>query len=74
MHAKVVDQEVFLGYGTPGGVVLKDDGTTILRVQKLGQNVASQLGRAFDDAESLGPTPQGACPCCKLSKNGFFLC
>ncbi|GES58475.1 flavo protein [Aspergillus terreus] len=72
MHAKVVDQEVFLGYGSPGSVLFKDDGQAITRAQRLGQNVASQLGKAFDDAQYLGPEPPGACPYCKLRKVDLF--
>ncbi|KAL4804780.1 flavoprotein [Aspergillus unguis] len=73
IHAKVVDQEIFLGYGAPGSVVSKDDGLAIARAQQLGQNVASQLGKEFDDAEYLGPVPPGACPFCKLAKVDLFV-
>ena len=72
MHAKVVDQEVLLGFGPPGSVIFKDDGQAITRAQKLGQNVASQMGKHFDDAQYLGPEPEGACPYCKLAKVDLF--
>lgn len=72
LHAKVVDQEIFLGYGSPGSVVSKSKGQAIVRAQKLGENVASQIGKDFDDCQYLGPEPPGACPYCHLSKIDLF--
>lgn len=72
MHAKVVDQEIVLGYGAPGSVVFKGEGEAMDRAQKLGRNVASQLGKPFDHAQYLGPEPPGACPYCRLSKVDLF--
>jgi multimeric flavodoxin WrbA len=62
MQTAVVDQVVFEGAGTPRSIVL--DAGALERAALLGRNVASQLGRAFDDAEYLGPP--GACPHCHL--------
>ena len=62
MHTKVVDQVVFEGAGTPQSIVLQAD--AIERAAQLGRNVASQLGRPFDEAEYLGP--DGLCPMCHL--------
>ncbi|WP_426592398.1 flavodoxin family protein [Cellulomonas sp. McL0617] len=62
MHIKVVDQMVVEGAGTPRSVVL--DEAALARAASLGGHVASQLGRAWPDAEYLG-TP-GTCPMCQL--------
>jgi multimeric flavodoxin WrbA len=67
LHAKVVDQHVFQGYAIPGSVLL-DEANTISRAEKLGENVASQMGKAYDDAQYLGPTNENDCPYCHLSK------
>ena len=50
------------GRGTPQSVVLDDD--AVRRAADLGRHVASQLGRAWVDAEYLGPP--GTCPMCRL--------
>jgi multimeric flavodoxin WrbA len=63
MHIKVVDQVVFGGAGTPRSIVLDD--TAIERSARLGANVASQLGRSFDEARYLGEP--GLCPLCHLN-------
>jgi multimeric flavodoxin WrbA len=63
MHIAVVDQVQFEGAGTPRSIVL--DPAAIERAQRLGTNVAAQLGRKFDDAEYLGDEP-GLCPMCHL--------
>jgi multimeric flavodoxin WrbA len=63
MHMAVVDQVQFAGAGTPRSIVL--DSAAIERAQRLGRNVATQLGRAFEDAVYLGDDP-GLCPMCHL--------
>jgi multimeric flavodoxin WrbA len=63
MHMAVVDQVQFAGAGTPRSIVL--DAGALERAGQLGRNVASQLGRAFEDAEYLGDDP-GLCPMCHL--------
>ena len=63
MREAVVDQVVFQGAGTPKSIVL--DAAALQRARELGRNVASQLGRGFDDAEYLGDP--GICPYCHLS-------
>lgn len=67
LHAKVVDQRVFKGYGRPGSVLLRG-GEAIRIAEKLGGNVASQIGKTFDEATYLGPDEAGSCPYCHLSK------
>lgn len=67
LHAKVVDQVVFSGYTLPGSVLL-DETNTILRAEKLGQNIASQIGKKFEDAVYLGKRNESDCPYCHLSK------
>jgi multimeric flavodoxin WrbA len=62
MHIAVVDQAVFGGAGTPRSVLL--DEAALDRAARLGGNVASQLGKAFEDADYLGPP--GLCPMCHL--------
>jgi multimeric flavodoxin WrbA len=62
MQTAVVDQFVVSGAGTPKSVVL--DKAALARSAQLGRNVASQLGRAFADAEYFGD--QGQCPMCHL--------
>lgn len=68
LHAKVVDQAVIMGCGAPGLAAIKDGGQVLERAKRLGRNVASQLGRKFDDALFLGDEPKGACPYCHLLK------
>jgi multimeric flavodoxin WrbA len=63
MHMSVVDQVQVGGAGTPRSIVL--DEAAVSRAAQLGGNVASQLGRSFDDAEYLGEP--GLCPVCHLS-------
>jgi multimeric flavodoxin WrbA len=63
MQTAVVDQIVVSGAGTPRSVVL--DEAALQRASRLGLNVASQLGREFDDAEYLGDP--GLCPLCHLN-------
>jgi multimeric flavodoxin WrbA len=62
MHIAVVDQVVFGGAGTPRSIVYDD--AALDRAQRLGVNVASQLGLAFDDVAYLGEA--GLCPMCHL--------
>jgi multimeric flavodoxin WrbA len=63
MHIAVVDQAVFEGAGTPRSIVLDD--RALERASALGANVASQLGKPFDEAAYLGPP--GLCPMCHLN-------
>jgi multimeric flavodoxin WrbA len=63
MHIAVVDQAVFGGAGTPRSIVLDDEAPA--RAARLGANVASQLGKPFDDAAYLGEP--GLCPMCHLN-------
>ena len=63
MQTAVVDQLVVSGTGTPQSIVL--DEAALDRARRLGANVASQIGRAFDDVEYLGEP--GLCPMCHLS-------
>lgn len=72
LHVKVVDQVYFMGYANPGAVLRSEGNEAILRAGKLGENVASQIGKTFDEAKYLGPEPEGACPECHLSKLDFF--
>ncbi|KAI1844480.1 hypothetical protein JX265_010025 [Neoarthrinium moseri] len=72
IHGKVVDQVVLNGYASPGSVIYKNGGKAIERAKQLGRHVASQLGKKFDDAEYLGPQPDGACPYCHLAKFDFL--
>lgn len=72
LHAKVVDQEVLLGNGMPGAVVFNNNGQAVVRAERLGINVASQIGKSHDEAQYLGPIPPGACPYCHLSKIDLF--
>lgn len=68
-HAKVVDQHIFRGFGLPGTVLL--DKSVVERAQILGANIASQIGKSFDDAQYLGEQGPHACPYCHLSKIEF---
>ena len=72
LHAKVVDQAVIMACGAPGLAAIKDNGALVERAQEMGRNVASQLGRKFDDAKFLGDEPAGACPYCHLAKIELF--
>lgn len=72
MHVKVVDQVVFPACGKPGSVIARDRGSPVERAMLLGRNVASQLGKRFDDARYLGEEPEGACPFCHLAKVELF--
>ncbi len=63
MHMAVVDQVAFGGAGTPKSILLDD--AALDRASRLGANVASQLGVAFDDVRYLGDP--GLCPMCHLS-------
>ena len=62
MHIAVVDQAVFGGAGTPRSIVYDESARE--RAGRLGANVASQLGLAFDDVAYLGEP--GLCPMCHL--------
>ncbi|KAH7397090.1 flavoprotein-like protein [Pyrenochaeta sp. MPI-SDFR-AT-0127] len=72
LHMKVVDQMVYMGCTNPGAVLKSADDAVMKRTQDLGRNLASQIGKTFDDAEYLGPRPEGACPHCHLSKMDYF--
>ena len=63
MHIAVVDQVVFSGAGTPRSILLDD--AALQRAATLGANVASQLGKPYDDVTYLGDP--GLCPMCHLS-------
>jgi len=63
MHMAVVDQVVFGGAGTPQSILLDD--AAIERAERLGANVAGQLGVPFDEARYLGEP--GLCPMCHLN-------
>jgi len=62
MQTAIADQVVFEGAGTPQSIVL--DEAALERAAELGRNVASQLGRAFEDVEYRGEP--GLCPMCHL--------
>jgi multimeric flavodoxin WrbA len=66
LHARVVDQFIGQDLGSSGAVCLDQD--LITRAQKMGMNVARQIGKAYDDAEYLGEQEEGACPHCHLAK------
>ncbi|KAF2756847.1 flavo protein [Pseudovirgaria hyperparasitica] len=66
-HAKVVDQMVVYGVGAPGFVVAKVGGAELCRAEELGRNIASEIGKGFDEARYLGPKSRGACLYCHLS-------
>jgi multimeric flavodoxin WrbA len=63
MQTAIVDQVVFGGAGTPRSIAL--DEAALARAERLGHNVAAQIGRAFDDVEYQGDEP-GLCPMCHL--------
>jgi multimeric flavodoxin WrbA len=63
MHIAVVDQIQLEGAGTPRSIVL--DPVALERAARLGRNVATQMGRSFEDAEYRGDAP-GVCPMCHL--------
>jgi multimeric flavodoxin WrbA len=69
LHCKVVDMFVFPGFAHAGAVLTDREAMT--RASKIGANVASQIGRPFDDAEYLGPKEDGSCPYCNLLKFEF---
>jgi hypothetical protein len=62
MRNGVADQVLFHGAGTPASIVLQP--AALERARLLGRNVASQLGRAFDDVAYHGVL--GLCPNCHL--------
>ncbi len=63
LRCGVVDQAVFSGSGTPASVVLQP--WALDRARLLGERIAQQLGRPFDDVEYLGEP--GLCPLCHLN-------
>jgi multimeric flavodoxin WrbA len=63
MQIAVADQFVISGAGTPKSVVLDTD--ALKRAAQLGVNVASQMGRTFDEVQYEGEA--GACPLCHLN-------
>lgn len=69
LHCKVVDMFVFPGFAHAGAVLTDPEAVT--RASKVGTNVASQIGRPFDDAKYLGPEEDGSCPYCHLLKFEF---
>ncbi|KAL2827267.1 flavoprotein-like protein [Aspergillus pseudoustus] len=64
LHIRVVDQMVARGVPNPG-VALADEALPA-RAKRLGRNVASQLGKTFEEAEYLGDET-GGCPHCRLN-------
>lgn len=62
MRSGVVDQVRFSGAGTPRSIVL--DPAALARARLLGRNVASQLGRPYEEVEYRGEP--GLCPLCHL--------
>lgn len=66
LHAKVVDQFIGYGVGARGAILLHP--ALMERAKQLGRNVVSQMGKAFDDAQYLGPKDEFSCPNCHLSK------
>jgi multimeric flavodoxin WrbA len=72
MQAKVVDQVIFEGCGGPGSVLAQADGALLDRAAQLGKNVASEIGKTYDEARFLGEEPEGACPYCHLAKIDLF--
>ncbi len=63
LRCGVVDQAVFSGSGTPASVVLQPP--ALDRARLLGERIAQQLGRPFEDVEYLGEP--GLCPLCHLN-------
>ncbi|KAL6706771.1 hypothetical protein ACN47E_005107 [Coniothyrium glycines] len=70
LQAKVVDQVVFAGHANPGAVLRSAE--AVERAQRLGRNVAREIGKTYDEAVFLGEEPEGACPECHLAKLDFF--
>lgn len=70
LHAKVVDQYVAKGFLASGAVLASP--SVVERVGQLGRNVASQLGKSFEDARYLGPEEEGSCQYCHLSALELF--
>ncbi|THV82784.1 flavo protein [Aureobasidium pullulans] len=70
LHAKTVDQFIGQDLGSSGAVCLHDD--LISRAKRMGQNIASQIGKSYDDATYQGDEEAGACPHCHLSKIEFL--
>ncbi|MFM1918127.1 MAG: hypothetical protein RJB01_1642 [Actinomycetota bacterium] len=67
MQVAIVDQQLVEGAGTSGSVLVLDG--VVERSRLLGQRVVSQMGKAFDEVEYLGP--EGLCPKCHLSVISF---
>ncbi len=63
LRCGVVDQAVFAGSGTPASVVLQP--SALDRARLLGERIAGQLGRRYDEVEYLGEP--GLCPLCHLN-------
>ncbi|KAJ9130112.1 Oxidoreductase [Coniochaeta hoffmannii] len=70
LHAKVVDQVVLPGNANAGAVLLEPL-RTVDRARLLGERVASQVGKAYDEAEYLGEEEKGSCPYCHMLKIQF---
>ncbi|OBT64245.1 hypothetical protein VE03_06889 [Pseudogymnoascus sp. 23342-1-I1] len=65
LHAKVVDQLHVDGRPFPGSVLLLEEEDVMQRAELLGRNVASQMGKVFEEAKFLGDR-EGSCPHCHL--------
>jgi multimeric flavodoxin WrbA len=70
LHAKVVDQFVGQNCMDAGSVLLKPK--LVERAKLLALNVASQIGKAYDDAKFFGSSAPGACTYCHLSAIELF--
>lgn len=66
MHAKVVDQFIGQRVAARGAILLQPE--LMERARKLEQNVVSQMGKHFDDAQYLGPKDESGCPNCHSTK------
>ena len=66
MHAKVVDQFIGQRVAARGAILLQPE--LMERARQLGQNIVSQMGKHFDDAQYLGPKDESSCPNCHLTK------
>ncbi|KAI1498592.1 flavoprotein [Biscogniauxia marginata] len=70
IHARIIDQVVFPGFANAGSVLLEAE-STIGRSRTLGERVASQIGKPYDEAKYLGSEEEGSCPYCHLLKLEF---
>jgi multimeric flavodoxin WrbA len=64
-HAKVVDQIQIYQCPFPGSVLLRDESNAMEQAERLGRNIAANLGRSFEQAKYMGEN-HGSCPYCHL--------